>query len=201
MKMDNIETIIHCEPYTWYPGHTHDSHVKPVMVTSELYKDLKKRPKIYRNRSQDANGYRFGPHFPLSSYEKISEHTNRGAQTGIIDPTIFKGDETRVIGDIYEKHADWDWENRKALKKVQKIHPGVLFIGETAGGDGAASLYGHKNKEGVVDSVILDNKYFFPDKDEGDRRVPTRRRYSRVRSKRYARSKSKRKSRSRRRYR
>jgi len=155
--------IVHCEPYTWHRDNQTLPKEKPLKITSKLYETIKRKPAIYRN--DRGNGYRFGPQLPLSSYKKVSEHVNMGAQTGLVDPSMFKGDKKGVIGAIFEKN-NFNWEDRKALKKVRKVYPGVLFIGETDGGDGGAALYAHKNKKGVIDSIIIDNERFFPSSDE-----------------------------------
>ena len=162
MKGDT-KSILHCEPYTWSRGNCFVNYVEHLPVTSKLYDAIKRKPII--RRSDRGNGYRFGPRLPLSSYKKVSEHGDDGAQTGLIDPTMFRGDDKMIIGNIYRKYH-YDWEDRKALKKVQKVYPGILFIGETDGGDVGASLYAHKNKKGVIDSLIIDNEYFFPTSDD-----------------------------------
>jgi len=165
-KKEKGKRVIHCEPYTWSPNNPWIGKDKGILVTSKLYAAMKRKPGIYRGkRSEYGNAYRFGPRLPLSAYTKIGGHRNDGAQTGLIDPSSFQGDDKMLIGNVYEKHG-WEWEDRKALNKIQKTYPGVLFIGETDGGDVGADLYGHKNKAGLVDSIIIDNDYFFPHKDE-----------------------------------
>ncbi len=52
------------------------------------------------------------------------------------------------------------WENRAALRRVRKDYPHILFMVDTDGGDVGAHLYVHKTS-GQIDSLIIDNEYFF----------------------------------------
>lgn len=134
-----------------------------IQVTSSFLKVLKKAPKKGKCLSDKyGNAYIFGKKFP--SYRLIGYHGNDMAQTGLIE--VSKWEEyhgkLRSPPNYWEKaYPKWDWDNRQGLKKIQAIYPGVLFVGETVGGDVGANLWGHYNSKGELDGLIIDNDCLF----------------------------------------
>ena len=161
-----MHNILFTEPYSQDTVPTYVDF----QVTDKMYQQLLQEPKAFNNPDQDANAYVFGPLFPLESYRFISNHANDGAQTGFIDVDLFDKNIAKDIMDLvleeYEKeHDDLSWRSRAALLRVRERAPFVLFIGETVGGDVGAELYAHFDERGNIDSLIIDNHFFFSFED------------------------------------
>ena len=59
------------------------------------------------------------------------------------------------------------WEEPRVLRLVQKeLSKNVVFLGETDFGDFGADVYIHRDGSGKVDSVIIDNDYFFESRSQ-----------------------------------
>jgi hypothetical protein len=171
--------ILLCEPATYNGA---EWYTKKLTVDDIMYKKILRGPKIYRtNRT---NAYVFGKRYPLKEYKLIGSHGNDVAQTGFIDLDLIKklsdGTPTtkgkgrqkgKTFPDIYEimkpfyyiKGKSVSYDDRKAFAELHKIAPYVIFVGETVGGDVGANLFAHYT-DGVIDSLIIDNGYFFQDK-------------------------------------
>lgn len=124
-------------------------------------------------KSNIGNAYRFGPRYKLHKYKFLLGHGNDGAQTGFVDVTGATTKELNNLSnsDVWEEATGgfrFSWDAKDVLKKVQVVLPRVVFVGETVGGDVGANLYVHaRSKDGVIDSLIIDNEYFFAtNKDE-----------------------------------
>lgn len=157
--------IMFCEPVTYHPKHIHTTSFK---VNDDMYKKILKGGKSYIDYDDTTNAYVFGKRFPLNEYKLIGSHGNDVAGTGFIDLDIIpKGksspDIDAVIGPCYRKGKKIiNWDSREAFVQANKLAPYVIFIGETVGGDVGANLYTHYTNN-ILDSIIIDNGYFFKD--------------------------------------
>lgn len=135
-------------------------------VTNNFYNVLLRPP--VSKKWEISNAYIFGNKFPTNEYVKIASHDNDVAQTGIIDIELWKnGDYERnsdKIDKVNEKYR-FSYSSPKNVEIVRKISGGsVLFQGETVGGDVGADLYAHYDKNGNIDSLIINNDYYFKQK-------------------------------------
>ena len=174
--------ILFCEPYT-YHGRVGIGGGVRFEVSDRLYPALLRAPKKYRRHRAGAvgNAYVFGKRFPAETYAKLGDHGNDGAQTGFIDLDLYdpgaQEDITETVLRAFTRsHTEFrraadrpfaksppklvNWDHRPALRRLRAVVPHVLFLGETAGGDVGAGLYAHKTN-GRIDSLIVDNNYFF----------------------------------------
>jgi hypothetical protein len=132
-------------------------------VTDDFYSILLKKPKSYTKYGISAgNAYVFGKKYPLNEYKKIRSHGNDGAQTGFINVKLWKdGMYSGEIANVNKKY-DYSYDSRKNISEVRKLtNESVIFQGQTVGGDVGADLYAHYNSKKEVDSLIIDNYYFF----------------------------------------
>ena len=148
-----------------------------------MCKLLCKKPKSYEARTKLArygydlprNAYVFGRKYPAADYEHVTRISNDGAQVGFVLYDAFMADpDSSAMNELILR--EWEerstrgqmcrWDNRELNKAVRAIYPYVLFVGDTLGGDVGADLYVHR-ASGAVDSVMVDNAYFFPPA-EGD---------------------------------
>lgn len=164
--------LLFCEPYSASPDAGNPRRRGlfrgvELLVQDGLYRAILRAPKKYRRKEglDVGNAYVFGPRFPLPSYERLGDHGNDGAQTGFIDLDAFDpAAQQKVFEETIRAFTDGrrllNWDDRPALRRLRAVIPHVVFIGETAGGDVGAELYAHKSR-GAVDSLIIDNNYFF----------------------------------------
>lgn len=96
----------------------------------------------------ETNAYVLGPLFPLQSYVKVGEHLNDAGETG-----MFHVPRGQTPDSILHRIQNGDFE-------IRRKH--VVFVGETKGGDVGARVYVHQNSNQHVNSIIIDNNYFFP---------------------------------------
>lgn len=147
---------------------------KPIAINGRMYNFIREGP-ISRNQFQgrpcEGNSYVFGPLLDLDGYTLIGHHGNDAANTGFIDLDKVN----QVNGSINTNFDDRDriyravnynWDDRDALRQLQQIRPFVLWLGETKGGDVGANLYAHYDKNGEIDSLIVDNNCLFPYQSE-----------------------------------
>ena len=132
-------------------------------VTDQFYKKLLKPPQS--RKYNNGNAYIFGKKYPTKEYKFIASHGNDAAQTGLIDVELWKkGDyekNSQKIDNVNAKFG-YRYDHPRNVEIVRKISGGaVLFQGETVGGDVGAGLYAHYNSGGNIDSLIIDNNYFF----------------------------------------
>jgi hypothetical protein len=161
--------LLFCEPYTLSTRELRTG--LQFAVVDSFYSALLRAPKRYRpGKRRRGNAYLFGPLHRLESYEYLGSHGNDGSQTGFIDLDLFEpGHDVRgVIREVYRAKR-YDWNDRVALRQVRAAVPCVLFIGETVGGDVGAQLHAHYTR-GQIDSLIIDNDYFFRPEEEPARR-------------------------------
>jgi hypothetical protein len=117
----------------------------------------------------ESNAFVFGPLFPLAEYAFISSHHNNIGQTGLVNGNALssKGISTLELRAIDKLIKDWFMRRPptltiQELREIRRITSGaIVFIGKTVGGDVGASLYAHRSSTGVIDSIIIDNNYFF----------------------------------------
>jgi hypothetical protein len=163
-----MHSVLFCEPYSTVELPEYEGN--RVMLTDTMYNTVLDGPsQILDNESTEANAYVFGELFPLYQYVELAAHGNDGAQTGFVDVDHFNAVAAQNVMDIVlEEYGDegLSWRSRDALLRVRSRLPHVLFIGETVGGDVGAVLYGHRNAAGDIDSLIIDNNYFFNHQDD-----------------------------------
>lgn len=145
-----------------YTGSFMKSFVE-LKLSPAFFKTVTRRPKIMRNKK--GNAYVFGPLFQRLTYKFAGHHYNDGAQTGIVlmDKNVNLRDITNEA--MWDRVIDMttQWEDPRVLRMVRKdISKNVVFLGETDGGDGGADVFIHRNsKTNKIDSIIIDNGYFF----------------------------------------
>lgn len=142
-------------------------------VSDQAYNLLLQFPKTYENQEECTNAYLFGPLYPLKEYKCIGEHHNDGGMTGFIDYDLLqkarvnKLNEDRLTDEVCKiitaEGADENLE--QTVKKIRDLYPMILFQGPTVGGDVGAKLYIHMDDTRHIDSLIIDNDYFFPPSD------------------------------------
>jgi len=151
-------------------------------VTDKFYNMLLNKPKngICRKdmhfRFGNGNAYFFGSKkFPLDQYKFLGGHGNDVAQTGLIDEELMAQNMIDLGSDnsyeniwlkSYGKSTNYSWDNKSSLKKIRKIFPEVLFVGNTKGGDVGAHLYAHYDKDNNIDGLIIENNCVFPPRSE-----------------------------------
>jgi hypothetical protein len=158
-----MRSIIFAEPSTF---NSKNKWVKQrsFQVTDEFYKVLLKKPKAYKSYGSNvSNAYIFGKKYDLKDYKKIRTHGNDAAQTGLIDKKLWKdGAYNEVVAELNKKFA-YTYDSAQNVRQVRKLtNGGVIFQGETIGGDIGADLYAHYNASKNIDSLIIDNFYFYP---------------------------------------
>ncbi len=150
-----------------------DMNLPKIKVTKDFYEVLKKPPHKYE--SDDGNAYIFGKIYTSDKYELIGGFNNDAASCSLFDITnISKKEITKIEKYKYEEdeYLDQyydDLNNPKFLEILQnEISPRILFIGETIGGDVGADVYVHYNAKRQIDSLMIDNSYFFDDSSSED---------------------------------
>ncbi|ANB50256.1 hypothetical protein [Powai lake megavirus] len=139
-----------------------------ITVNDEMYKLLvKNNCTQYISEDYCHNAYVFGKLYPLHYYKYVTDHYNDAAQTGFIDLDLVKSG-VWFKKDKKGKKLDWpeiyDWDDNNLRKTMRKINKAIVWFGTTYGGDVGASLHIHKTK-GEIDSIIVDNGFFFGQKD------------------------------------
>lgn len=164
-----MHSLLFCEPGTFSLSDLKKYHSKPtIKVNDEMYNLIKNNTcLVYRDTENVHNAYLFGKLFALHTYQLVAEHFNDIAQTGFLDYELVKKGvwfkknfDTDKLWDSYE----CDWDNNDLKKAVKKNNKSILWIGTTDGGDVGAYLYVHKT-DGVIDSIIVDNNFFFGNLD------------------------------------
>lgn len=137
----------------------------PIPVNGKFYQTLLRAPKKYKGHG--SNAYRFGKSFPVNDFKLIASHGNDAAQTGLIDLDRYREKSQGVAEYLMMSglFKDKPWDDRASLKTLRKNARHILFLGDTVGGDVGANLYAHYGSDGNIDSLIIDNNYFFPDGD------------------------------------
>jgi len=159
-KNNKIYTIVFCEPFT---SLGYILKIKKIKINGDMYDKLIKKPKRFIN---DGNAYLFGKLYPLDTYKKRASMMNDIAQVGFVDVTGLNAHEVKGIVDREYKFSgtnnNYNWDDINLLKKIKKeISPRIIFIGQTIGGDVGADLYTHLDKHNEIDSIIIDNYFFF----------------------------------------
>jgi len=151
-----------------YTGSFMKSFVE-LQINETFFKKLTKRPKILRRDGGFENAYVFGPLFDAKEYTFMGHHYNDGAQTGIVlmNSDMKVRDITnratwKKVMDMY-MHRGGSWDAPRVLQTVKKeASRNIVFVGDTDGGDGGADVYIHRHPStGEIDSLIIDNGYFF----------------------------------------
>ncbi len=155
-----------------YTGGFMNDYVE-LRVSETFLKVLMKRPKVVRRARESQNAYVFGRLFNKNTYKYAGHHGNDGAQTGIVAMNPYV-DGRKITGNPTWRYISgnptWravidtmkSWDQPKVLKRVRKdISSHILFIGDTDGGDVGANVYVHVDAWGEIDSIIIDNDYYF----------------------------------------
>lgn len=155
--------IVFTEPTTYRGPGTSFMPAKTIRITNDFYKILLKAP--LSKKGNQNNAYVFGKKYPLSEYKKIATHGNDVAQTGFIDLSLWKkhkfNNNEKKISSVTEKYG-YRYDIPALVKEVRNLSNGtIIFQGETVGGDVGADLYAHKNHKNEIDSLIIDNFYYF----------------------------------------
>lgn len=161
-----MHKLLFCEPCSFNPkSKKFENHIS---VNDDMYKLLiKNNCAQYISEDYCHNAYVFGKLYPLHYYKYVTYHYNDAAQTGFIDLNLVKSG-VWFKKDKKGNELDWpevyDWDNDDLRKTMRKINKTIVWFGTTHGGDVGASLHIHKTK-GEIDSIIVDNGFFFGQKD------------------------------------
>lgn len=161
-------------------------HERPVVleVSPTMYKTILKGPTAFEG-DLGSNAYVFGKILPVKEYTNLTWHKGDVAGTGIVDlDLLYKAardaklelkpylqytyeDIKNIVEDTTDNYKR-DPFDPVVLKAIRKKFPWVLFRGGVS--DNGADVFIHRNTRGNVDSIIIDNDYFFPgeDEDEGE---------------------------------
>lgn len=161
-----LHTIIFAEPST-FSGIKYNSCY--FIIEDTMYQQLLKQPKEFysqetiQNNVEHQNAYCFGELYKLTEYELLGYHDNDGGQTGFIDYNLYEnGKYINYDEDIPDEpqifYASYDY---KLVEEAREKYPAILFCGDTLGGDVGSTLFVHYNQYNKIDSIIIDNKYFF----------------------------------------
>ncbi len=164
-----LHSLLFCEPMTYRRGNRYTPGVR-FSVSDAMYPSLLRAPKAYHSRrgAPVGNAYLFGPRYPLDEYLHVGYHGNDAAQTGFIDlaqydDAVHGAQIDAVLRDEYK--PKFGWADRPALRRLRRRLPHIVWLGETTGGDVGADLWVHSRtgniKKGGIDSIIVDNNYFF----------------------------------------
>lgn len=150
-------------------------------ISQSMYDAILQGPseqKSIRGDLEAKNFYVFGHLFDSSEYKEIDQHCNDAAATGLwdFDMMLNLGKDalnqeldkfSEEVANFYSDNKEgipWDHPEIKASHRTK--YPFLLFRGETTGGDVGANLYAHYNANGEIDSLLIDNDYFFPKDDD-----------------------------------
>ena len=142
---------------------------KPIAINGRMYNFIRQGPvphNQFQGRLCQGNAYVFGPLLDLNGYTLIASHGNDAASTGFVDLDIFNQSNGTFDTDVFEQFFVGDWDDRDALRQLQQTLPSVLWLGNTDLGDVGAELYAHYDKNGEIDSLIVDSDCLFPNPDE-----------------------------------
>jgi hypothetical protein len=131
-----------------------------ISINDHIYQNILNGPS-HSPSDSDENAYVFGPLFNLNEYIHVSSHGNDGAQIGLIDADILDQRSDLNWSDNLWSQIDYDYNDQSKRDQVRSINPAILFFGETIGGDVGADLYAHYGTNEQIDSLIIDNSYFF----------------------------------------
>jgi hypothetical protein len=166
-----LHTIVFAEPSTF-------SGVKPnscfFVIDDTMYEQLLKEPKEFFSQEKEAdnlvyqNAYCFGELYPLNEYNFYGYHDNDGGQTGFVNYHLYEAGKfidysTDIPDEPQIFYSSYDY---KLVEEAREKYPSILFCGDTIGGDVGANLYVHYDKYNKIDSLIIDNEYFFNDESE-----------------------------------
>lgn len=124
---------------------------------------------LTKNKKIEAEAYLFGPLFPLNEYQEFTSAWNDGGMMGL---WLVLQDESKKKKKILDQYDDDHFKkfkeykfsrNKKVLQKIVKEcrDYGLLFFGNTVGGDVGASLMIHVDPETkLIDSFVIDVDYF-----------------------------------------
>ena len=156
-----LHNIVFTEPITAPPDDIR--RMRPIGINDRMYNFILQGPVPYtqaKGRPCVGNAFVFGPLLDINAYTEIAEHGNDAGSTGFIDFDLARQKKEAIPeGDwelLYNNYKT-DWDDRNALEELRKRNPEVLWIGETVGGDVGAKLYAHYDKNGEIDSLIVEN--------------------------------------------
>jgi hypothetical protein len=158
-----IYAIDFCEP-----GHV--LITKKININQSMFDLISKGPTLKFEKG-DRNAYLFGKKFSLPQYKKVAEHRYNEGRTGLLNVTGISRDEKEKKLIEYEKWHKifrkyyYDYDNRNLLNDLRrKISDRILFIGKTFALNSKPpilSFYAHFNKKNEINSIIIDNHFFF----------------------------------------
>lgn len=146
--------------------------MRPIGINDRMYNFILQGPVPYtqaKGRPCVGNAFVFGPLLDINAYTEIAEHGNDAGSTGFIDYDLARQAKEEI------SDAEWKtlyndfktgWDDRRALEKLRQRHPEILWIGETVGGDVGARLYAHYDKNGEIDSLIVENNCLIEEEED-----------------------------------
>ena len=135
-------------------------------ITNQFFDKYMKNklPTPHINIKNTTNAYVYGKLYKKGNV-LIGHHDNDIASTGaydITDGVKFNGEHVyNYCMNIAKKTKKYDWFNPELLQVIKTFYPEILFIGDTYGGDVGASIYVHLDDNKEIDSIIIDNHYFY----------------------------------------
>lgn len=164
MASSNIHTLIFAEPNTF----DYARNYIVLDVNDDLYKLIQAGGEEHRDCN--SNAYVFGSLFDIDDYEHAGHHEVLQGQTGLIEKTGAKT--KHKAGYLTCDYEDFvgkpKFNDGEFLKKIQKTHPEISWIGEVIDNNTKCHLHFHVSPQDVVDSVIVDNNFFLIAHSESD---------------------------------
>lgn len=142
-----------------------------IQVTQGMYRKILDGPtKSFEDFGADGstNAYVFGKMFPLTEYSFLGYHDDHMASTSFVDVSLLRDMSISCLTrpdtwtDAYgDKYGGATLNNRQSLTYLRRALPCVLWVGQIAEAEIGASLYGHRDESGDIDSFIVDINHFF----------------------------------------
>lgn len=178
--MSQQHRLLFLEPLTFHPSELirWGQQYRPITVNDQMYRQILSGHKSIESRNRngcEGNAYVFGELFNPEEYTLIGGHGNDAAGTGLIDydqvlrlvanrPPAEVSRVDRQWREVLEENNTDDWEG--VINNVRREFPEILFLGNTDGGDVGADLYAHRDQNGEIDSLIIENDCIFPREQE-----------------------------------
>jgi hypothetical protein len=150
------------------------------LILKVNYKLIENLPKVYeKNNEKDkekikSNAFLFGNLYLLNEYKLIGRSSLYDeVDTGLINLDLLDLTlDENYFSELYNKLTGLKSKSRgkqrgKSMSKVinkqiKKLYNFIIFIGRK-GGNYDSIMYAHYNKNNIIDSILLDCGYFFPD--------------------------------------
>lgn len=155
---DRKTSLIFCEPSTF--DYKNDYIV--LDIDSEMLKLIREGAQPYQD--SDGNAYIFGHLYDVDMYDHPGFVDVSDGQIGFIEQNLARRkDKAGQLSSDYEKQiGPVKYNDPVYLSTVRKSYPEIMWIGQIFGKPNGVHLHFHVDDEfDRVDSIIIDNEYFF----------------------------------------